>query len=217
MAHSLEYLCFTRLIRVIANQMEWNTFKKAHDTREKNELASNVTYSFDLRRLLSRIHEQKMNIEDIIFEFRKITYKYKLYSPCGLRTAKLEDPRYQKYLLWVYAHFSISYIISHCKADIMKKFGRSSSSYYCVFMKSEMKTDESPRDINVKINYDILSLLRLIKREFEFVKSGISPRDYDYYSKIPTNDYPKFESDTDLELVSNSDSDTEFNLELEVN
>lgn len=217
MAQSLEYLCFTRLIRVIANQMEWNTFKKAHDTREKNELASNVTYSFDLRRLLSRIHEQKMNIEDIIFEFRKITYKYKLYGPGGIRTAKLEDLQYQKYLLWVYAHFSISYIISHCNADIMKKFGRSSSSYYCVFMKSEMKTDESPRDINVKINYDILSLLRLIKREFEFVKSGISPRDYDYYSKIPTNDYPKFESDTDLELVSNSDSDTEFDLDLEVN
>lgn len=82
-------------------------------------------------------------------------------------------------------------------------------------MKSERKTYESVRDKKVKINYDIFFLLHLINHELKFVKSGISP--CDYYSGIPTNDYPKFESDTDLGLVSNSDSDTEFDLDLEVN
>jgi hypothetical protein len=131
-----------------------------------------------------------VDIEDIIFEFRKITYYYKFYGVGGIcGVCKSEFNKKKTYTeinnVWIFAHFPINEIIpinkiyfSHHKVLVFHKLIVKGCNFYDEEEKRGMKTFDSMRANDVDLDFTILSFCSEIEEEYEFVVSKEDSRDY---------------------------------------
>jgi hypothetical protein len=134
-----------------------------------NKCASKTYHALDLRRLCYNILTQKIvDIEDIIFEFRKITYYYKFYGVGGVDGVCKTDVNHNKTYtevcnVWISAHFPINEIIPVNKINFLEykelvfhKLIRKGSDFYDEEKKRGKTTFDSTRANDVNLDFTIL-------------------------------------------------------------
>jgi len=140
----------------------------------------------DLGRLRENILTQKIkDMDDIIFEFRKITYYYKFYGVDGVcNTAFNYNKEYGPVCnVWIFAHFGINEIIPNKKYFSHHTLGMFNALLkQCDFYEEEKKRGitqfESRRGDEVKLAGDILTFCYEIAAEDEYILSRETSRDY---------------------------------------
>jgi len=163
-----------------------------NETRlDLNKYASKIHHIIDLRRLRENILARKIvDIEDIIFEFRKITYYYKFYGVGGVcGVCKSEFNKKKTYTeinnVWIFAHFPINEIIpinkiyfSQHKVLVFHKLIVKGCDFYDEEKKRGMMSFDSTKANDVDLDFNILSFCSEIEEEYQFVLSGENSSDY---------------------------------------
>lgn len=183
---SLNNLVICALIKPIERQLL--SMLNNETLLELNKCSSKMHHILDLRRLRYNILTRKIvDIEDIIFEFRKITYYYKFYGVDGVCKTEFNDKKTYTEInnIWIFAHFPINEIIpinkiyfSNHKVIVFHKLTDKGCDFYDEEEKRGMKTFESTRADDVDLDFNILSFCSEIDEEYQFVLSEEDSRDY---------------------------------------